>query len=77
VREKTRKQEIVEARQMAMYLSKKYTKSSLKTIGLQFGGRDHSTVIHAISTIEERLSTNPKQKRILIELEQKLEVATI
>lgn len=77
VREKTRKQEIVEARQVAMFLSKKYTKSSLKTIGLQFGGRDHSTVIHAISTIEERLSTSPKHKRILNELEQKLEVATL
>ena len=77
VREKTRKQEIVEARQVAMYLSKKYTKSSLKTIGLQFGGRDHSTVIHAISTIEGRLSTSPKHKRMLKELEQKLEVATI
>ncbi len=77
VREKTRKQEIVEARQVAMYLSKKFTKSSLKTIGLQFGGRDHSTVIHAITTIEERLSTSPKHKRILQELEQKLEVATL
>lgn len=77
VREKTRKQEIVEARQVAMYLSKKFTQSSLKTIGLQFGGRDHSTVIHAISTIEERLATSPKHKRILQELEQKLEVATL
>ncbi|WP_069130399.1 chromosomal replication initiator protein DnaA [Rhodohalobacter halophilus] len=77
VREKTRKQEIVEARQIAMFLSKKYTKSSLKTIGLQFGGRDHSTVIHAISTVEERLSTSPKHKRILSELEQKIEVASL
>lgn len=77
VREKTRKQEIVEARQIAMYLSKKFTKSSLKTIGLQFGGRDHSTVIHAISTIEERLSTDPKQNRIVKELEQKIEVASL
>ncbi len=77
VREKTRKQEIVEARQIAMFLSKKYTKSSLKTIGLQFGGRDHSTVIHAISTIEERLTTSPKHKRILKELEQKIDVATL
>ncbi|MEX0647409.1 MAG: chromosomal replication initiator protein DnaA [Balneolaceae bacterium] len=77
VREKTRKQEIVEARQIAMFLSKKFTKSSLKTIGLQFGGRDHSTVIHAISTIEERLSTSPKHKRIIKELEQKIEVATL
>jgi chromosomal replication initiator protein len=77
VREKTRKQEIVEARQIAMFLAKKYTKSSLKTIGLQFGGRDHSTVIHAISTVEERLSTSPKHKRMLQELEQKIEVATL
>ncbi len=77
VREKTRKQEIVEARQMAMYLSKKFTKSSLKTIGLHFGGRDHSTVIHAISTVDERLSTSPKYTRILTELEQKIEVATL
>lgn len=77
VREKTRKQEIVEARQIAMFLSKKFTKSSLKTIGLHFGGRDHSTVIHAITTIEERLTTSPKYKRILKELEQKIEVATL
>lgn len=77
VREKTRKQEIVEARQIAMYLSKRFTKSSLKTIGLHFGGRDHSTVIHAISTVEERLTTTPKYKRILNELEQKIEVATL
>jgi chromosomal replication initiator protein len=77
VREKTRKQEIVEARQMAMFLAKKFTKSSLKTIGLHFGGRDHSTVIHAISTVEERVSSNEKHKRTLQELEQKIEVASL
>lgn len=77
VREKTRKQEVVEARQIAMYLSKKYTKSSLKTIGLHFGGRDHSTVIHAISTVEERLATSSKHKRILDDLNQRIEVATL
>ena len=77
VREKTRKQEIVEARQIAMYLSKQFTDSSLKTIGLHFGGRDHSTVIHAISTIEERMQTTPKQKRIVEELHQKIEVSTL
>ncbi len=77
VREKTRKQEIVEARQIAMYLSKRFTKSSLKTIGLHFGGRDHSTVIHAISTVEERMSTSPKHKRILEELHQRIEVASL
>jgi len=77
VREKTRKQEIVEARQLAMYLAKKFTKSSLKTIGLHFGGRDHSTVIHAISTVENRLNTSPKYSRILDDLEQKIEVASL
>ncbi|MEL7832630.1 chromosomal replication initiator protein DnaA [Fodinibius sp. Rm-B-1B1-1] len=77
VREKTRKQEIVEARQIAMYLAKQFTDSSLKTIGLHFGGRDHSTVIHAISTIEERMQTTPKQKRIVEELHQKIEVSTL
>lgn len=77
VREKTRKQEIVEARQIAMYLAKQFTDSSLKTIGLHFGGRDHSTVIHAISTVEERMQTSPKHKRIVDELQQKIEVASL
>ena len=77
VREKTRKQEIVEARQIAMYLAKQFTDSSLKTIGLHFGGRDHSTVIHAISTVEERMQTSPKQKRMVEELHQKIEVSTL
>ncbi len=77
VREKTRKQEIVEARQIAMYLSKQFTDSSLKTIGLHFGGRDHSTVIHAISTVEERMQTTAKHKRIVDELHQKIEVSTL
>lgn len=77
VREKTRKQEIVEARQIAMYLAKQFTDSSLKTIGLHFGGRDHSTVIHAISTVEERMQTSTKHKRIVDELKQKIEVASL
>ncbi len=77
VREKTRKQEIVEARQIAMFLSKKLTKSSLKTIGLQFGGRDHSTVIHAITTVEDRMKTNTKHLQIVKDIEHKIELATI
>ncbi|MCH8485500.1 MAG: chromosomal replication initiator protein DnaA [Candidatus Cyclonatronum sp.] len=77
VREKTRKQEIVEARQIAMYLSKKLTKSSLKSIGLQFGGRDHSTVIHAITTIEDRIQTSQRHAQIVKELTQKIELASL
>jgi chromosomal replication initiator protein len=77
VREKTRKQEIVEARQIAMYLSKKLTKVSLKTIGLQFGGRDHSTVIHAITTVEDRIKTSPKHQQFLKDIQQKIELASL
>ncbi|MDI6400609.1 chromosomal replication initiator protein DnaA [Balneolaceae bacterium ANBcel3] len=77
VREKTRKQEIVEARQIAMYLSKTMTKSSLKTIGLHFGGRDHSTVIHAISSVEDRLTTSPKFQQVLKDIQQRIELASM
>src|SRR5690606_16725419 len=44
VKSKTRKREIVQARQISMYLAKNHTKSSLKSIGSFFGGRAHSTV---------------------------------
>ncbi len=74
VREKNRKQEVVLARQVAMFLSKKLTKSSLKTIGLHFGGRDHSTVIHACNGIEQRLSDDTSTKRIVESLRNKIEL---
>ena len=77
VREKTRKQEIVEARQIAMYLSKIMTKSSLKTIGLHFGGRDHSTVIHAINAVENHLETSPKFQQIVRDIQQRIDLSSI
>ncbi len=46
------------ARQVAMYLSRSLTDNSLKTIGEAFGGRDHSTVIHACDLISKRMSTD-------------------
>ena len=52
---KTKKKEYVLARQIAMYFAKKFTNASLKTIGLNFGGRDHTTVIHALQCIEEQM----------------------
>ena len=72
---KTRKQEIVNARQIAMYLTKELTNSSLKTIGLHFGGRDHSTVIHAYQTVEDSMATDPKQKNLVQQLRSKLELS--
>jgi chromosomal replication initiator protein len=52
IREKNRRKEVAHCRQVAMYISKCITNHSLKTIGLNFGGRDHSTVIHAIQQLE-------------------------
>ncbi|MFN3848235.1 MAG: chromosomal replication initiator protein DnaA [Spirosomataceae bacterium] len=55
---KSRLREIVLPRQVAMYLAKELTNLSLKSIGYHFGGRDHSTVIHAIQTINDLMDTD-------------------
>jgi len=52
---KRRTQPLALARQVAMYLCRELTDNSLKTIGLYFGGRDHSTVVHAIKSVKSRL----------------------
>ena len=57
----SRKKEIVEARQTAMFLCRNILDSSLSSVGIFFGGRDHTTVMHAIKTIEEKKS---KKKNI-------------
>jgi chromosomal replication initiator protein len=57
---KTRKREIVVPRQVTMYLTKEYTNMSLKAIGYHFGNRDHSTVIHAIKTVNDMMDTDQK-----------------
>ncbi|MBQ5729795.1 MAG: chromosomal replication initiator protein DnaA [Bacteroidaceae bacterium] len=54
---KSRKQVIVKARQVAMYLAHKYTETSYVQIGRKFGGRDHSTVIHSCNLVAGRIST--------------------
>lgn len=74
VRAKTRKREVVQARQVAMYFCKQLTQHSLKTIGLHFGGRDHSTVIHANQSVENQLETDAKFKETLDEIRHKIEL---
>lgn len=74
VRAKTRKREVVQARQVAMYFSKQLTQHSLKTIGLHFGGRDHSTVIHANQSVENQIDTDPKFKGMIEEIGNKLQL---
>lgn len=56
---KGRKMEVALARQVAMYLCRELTNSSLKTIGLHFGGRDHSTVVHACKVVEDKMEEEP------------------
>ncbi len=71
---KTRKREIVIARQVAMYFSKDYTNHSLKSIGYHFGGRDHSTVIHAVQSVNDMMDTNAKFRFSIDELKKKLKM---
>lgn len=72
IRAKTRKREIVQARQIAMYFSKNLTKSSLSTIGSLIGGKDHSTVLHACKTVNNLMETDKHFKRQVDEIERKL-----
>ena len=74
VRARTRKREIVQARQVAMFFAKQLTKHSLKTIGLHFGGRDHSTVIHAVQSVSDQIDTDPSFREMVSAVRKKLEM---
>jgi len=75
VKSKTRKREIVQARQISMYLAKSHTKTSLKSIGAFFGGRDHSTVIYACQTVEDLIDTDKKFKAYVQDIQKKLKMS--
>ena len=72
MKSKTRKREVVQARQIAMYFSKKMTKSSLANIGMHCGGKDHATVLHACRTVNNLADTDKTFRRYLDDLEKKL-----
>ena len=61
----SRQKDIATARKVAMYFAKKYTKCSLKTIGSLIGGRDHSTVVHAVNNIETLVKTEKGMKKLI------------
>ncbi len=71
---KTRKREIVQARQIAMYFSKNMTKSSLSTIGSLIGGKDHATVLHACKTVNNLIDTDKRFKNQIEDIERKLKL---
>ena len=66
---------VVQARQISMYLAKSHTKTSLKSIGAFFGGRDHSTVIYACQTVEDLIDTDKKFKAYVHDIQKKLKMS--
>lgn len=71
---KTRKREIVQARQIAMFFSKSMTKSSLSTIGSIIGGKDHATVLHACKTVNNLKDTDKRFKSQIEDIERRLKI---
>ncbi|MBR4213216.1 MAG: chromosomal replication initiator protein DnaA [Bacteroidales bacterium] len=69
---KTRKREIVQARQIAMYLSRSLTKTSLSSIGTQLGGKDHATVLHACNTVCDLMDTDRSFRGYVTDIEKQL-----
>ncbi len=69
---KTRKRDVVQARQLAMFFAKKFTKSSLATIGSQIGDRDHATVLHACKTVDNLVATDKQFKKYVEDIHKKL-----
>ena len=72
MKSKTRKREIVQCRQLAMYFSKQMTKSSLAMIGKHCGNKDHATVLHACKTVNNLADTDKQFKGYISDIEKKL-----
>lgn len=70
---KTRKREVVFARQAAMHLCKKHTSQSVSRIGMYVGGRDHATVLHALKSVDDLLATDSNFKEKYQEAEALLQ----
>jgi chromosomal replication initiator protein len=69
---KRRPENIAFPRQIAMYLSRQMTESSLNTIGEAFGGRDHGTVLHAYRLVKDRMDVDPNVRHVVGYLEKQL-----
>jgi len=71
---RSRKMEVVQARQVAMYFSKMLTKSSLATIGMHIGRRDHATVLHACKKVEDLMDTDKHFRKEVEEIKERLKM---
>ena len=69
---KTRKRQIVQARQIAMYMSRNKINCSLSTIGSEIGGKDHATVLHACTTVADLMSTDKTFRQYVTDIEKML-----
>jgi chromosomal replication initiator protein len=68
----SRKRQIVQARQISMYLSKNYTEMSLAQIGSLIGKKNHATVLHACKTVKEQMEVDKTFREEIAEIEKKL-----
>lgn len=71
---KTRKRDIVIARQLSMYLAKNFTTNTLKDIGKNFGGRDHTTVLYSVKAVQDLMDTDLVFKDKVVELEKQVQL---
>ncbi len=69
---KRRQRSIALPRQVCMYFARRHTRHSLEEIGGFFGGRDHTTVMHAVKTVEDRCQTDPDFQRVIQTLDGRL-----
>ena len=72
---KSRKRQIVQARQIAMYLTRQHINCSLSIIGAELGGKDHATVLHACTTVTDLMSTDRTFKQYVTDIEKMLVTA--
>src|SRR5574337_975302 len=75
LRSKKRTRTIAVPRQVAMYLCRRHTQASFPVIGDRFGGRDHSTVIHATQVIDERMKQDDTFRATVERIERMLETS--
>ncbi len=74
LKSKTRKREVVQARQLAMFFSKSLTKSSLSHIGMHCGGKDHATVLHACRTVNNLIDTDKKFRSYVQDIQKRINI---
>ena len=72
LRSGSRKQTVVRARSLAMLLARQLTSKSLQQIGIYFGGRDHSTVLHAIRKTETAIEQDNELHQAMLDVTEKL-----